>query len=71
MILHRRRLTTVPPNKGLQATALRAGPEAQGVGRAGVAVATLGCAIALTVLMRIRWTTPAEPVLVAPSQPPP
>ena len=37
----------------------------------GVAVAALGCAIAITVLVRVGTTTPAEPVLVVPPQPSP
>ena len=35
----------------------------------GVAVAALGCAIAITVLGHVRRTPPAEPVLVVPPQP--
>ena len=37
----------------------------------GVAVAALGCAIMITVLVRVGRTTPTEPVLVVPPQPPP
>jgi hypothetical protein len=37
----------------------------------GVAVAALGCAIAITVLVRVGRTTPAEPVRAVPPQPPP
>ena len=37
----------------------------------GVAVAALACAITITVLVRVGRTTPTEPVLVGPPQPPP
>ena len=37
----------------------------------GVALAALGCAIMITVLVRVRCPAPAEPALVVPPQPPP
>ena len=58
----------VRPREGVEDAAPGRIPRRHAV---GVAVAALGCAIAITVLVRVRWTRPAEPVLVVPPQPPP
>ena len=58
----------VRPREGAEVAAPGGIPRRHAV---GVAVAALGCAITITAFVPVRRTTPAEPVLVVPPEPPP